>query len=320
MGGEKYFAIARDVRTGTFDGFGLELKSDMTALTVKLGESIRKKYGPDHAHLLFRTLLLDSAGEQKCPKFKTAMLNMQGGECHPIYNDPSREQSKSEAELAVKALELRCKRIMLEMNLPITWWRKAYDYAILIANLYPLSRNVKSRDGDTIRPLEELSAGRLSRRYLNKILRYFCLIGSVARISDNSIIGSDIKHAARYRWGIAWNMIGDVPVWMDPFKWGTTFCSKDYTVHDLKVGENCFDFFGLKQPALKIVMHGPDKAIGLSRFRDYDKEVRSATKTDSKESLGNCDLGDCSNQGAAYDDLERLQIDVPPPPSAIVPP
>ena len=226
------------------------MKSDMTALTVKLGESIRKKYGPDHAHLLFRTLLLDSAGEQTCPKFKAAMLNMQGGECHPIYNDPSREQSKSEAELAVKALELRCKRIMLEMNLPITWWRKAYDYAILIANLYPLSRNVKSRDGDTIRPLEELSAGRLSRRYLNKILRYFCLIGSVARISDNSIIGSDIKHAARYRWGIAWNMIGDVPVWMDPFKWGTTFCSKDYTVHDLKVGENCFDFFGLKQPAL----------------------------------------------------------------------
>jgi hypothetical protein len=24
---------------------------------------------------------------------------------------------------------------------------------------------------------------------------------------------------------------------LDPFKWGTTFCSKDYNVHDLKVGE-----------------------------------------------------------------------------------
>jgi hypothetical protein len=51
------------VRTGTFDG-----------LTLKLGEKIRQKFGPDRAHLLFRTLLLDSAGEQTCPKFKTALV------------------------------------------------------------------------------------------------------------------------------------------------------------------------------------------------------------------------------------------------------
>ena len=113
LDGSKYFAVGRDVRTGVFDGFGLELKSDMTAMTVKLGEAIRQKYGPDHAHLLFRTLLLDSAGEQKCPKFKEAMLNMKDGACEPSWNDPSREKSKSTAELAVKALELRGKAIML---------------------------------------------------------------------------------------------------------------------------------------------------------------------------------------------------------------
>jgi hypothetical protein len=95
--GAKYFAVGRDVRTGVFAGFGLELKSDMTAMTVKLGEAIRKKYGPDHTHLLFRTLLLDSAGEQKCPKFKQAMLDMKGGACDPSWNDPSREKSKSTA-------------------------------------------------------------------------------------------------------------------------------------------------------------------------------------------------------------------------------
>jgi hypothetical protein len=92
----------------------------------------------------------------------------------------------------VKALELRGKAVMLEMNLRITWWKKAYEYAMLASNLYPLSSNIKSRDGDAILPMEELSNGRISRRFCNKMLKYLCVIGSVTRISNNSIIGSDI--------------------------------------------------------------------------------------------------------------------------------
>jgi hypothetical protein len=57
LDGEKYFAVARDVKTGLFDGFGLELMSDMPRLTIKLGERIRKQYGLDHPHLLFQNAL-----------------------------------------------------------------------------------------------------------------------------------------------------------------------------------------------------------------------------------------------------------------------
>jgi hypothetical protein len=53
------------VRTGYFAGFGLERKSDMTIRLVELIEGIRQKFGPDHAHVIFRTLLLDNAGEQQ---------------------------------------------------------------------------------------------------------------------------------------------------------------------------------------------------------------------------------------------------------------
>ena len=41
------------------------------------------------------------------------MDELEGGSCERVYSDPTREKSKSAAELAVKALELRMKGIML---------------------------------------------------------------------------------------------------------------------------------------------------------------------------------------------------------------
>ena len=261
--GENHFAIVRDVRTGYFAGFGLERKSDMTVRLVELIEGIRQKFGPDHAHVLFRTLLLDNAGEQQHnnAEFNQAKNSITGGSVETIYSDPSREKSKSAAELAVKALELRCKGIMLEQSLPVTWWKLAYIEAMEISNMYSLTRNVNSRDGDAVRPLEELSKGRISRQFINKILKYFVLLGTPARISTNKIKGSDIANAARERWGIAYGRVNDVPIWLDPFEKGVTFMSKDYIVHELGSGESFFDFFNLPLPAPKVMIHDPDRGV-----------------------------------------------------------
>eukprot|EP01047_Picozoa_sp_COSAG01_P013903 COSAG01_NODE_665_length_14398_cov_91.714595_4_plen_231_part_00 len=151
-----------------------------------------------------------------------------------VYSDPTREKSKSAAELAVKALELRMKGIMLESSLPVTFWKLAYDEAIEISNMYPITKNITSRDGDAIRPLEEISNGRVSRQFINKMLKYFVLLGTPARISTNKIKGSDVQNSARERWGIAWGRVNDVPLWLDPFQPGVTFRSKDYIIHQLK--------------------------------------------------------------------------------------
>jgi hypothetical protein len=144
--------------------------------------NIRQKYGPDHTHLLFRTLLLDNAGEQSDnnAEFNAAMDGLTGGSCERIYSDPTREKSKSAAELAVKALELRMKGIMLESSLPVTFWKLAYGEAIEISNMYPITKNIASRDGDAIRPLEEISNGRISRQFINKMLKYFVLLAAYA--------------------------------------------------------------------------------------------------------------------------------------------
>eukprot|EP01047_Picozoa_sp_COSAG01_P054682 COSAG01_NODE_6002_length_3907_cov_11.824055_5_plen_150_part_00 len=117
--------------------------------SVFLGTFARQKYGPDHTHLLFRTLLLDNAGEQSDnnAEFNAAMDGLTGGSCERIYSDPTREKSKSAAELAVKALELRMKGIMLESSLPVTFWKLAYDEAIEISNMYLITKNITSRDG-----------------------------------------------------------------------------------------------------------------------------------------------------------------------------
>jgi hypothetical protein len=62
--GSTMFAIARDVKTGLFDGFPLLEKSEMTNKLKVLIENIRKKFGHDHSHLLFSELHMGNAGEQ----------------------------------------------------------------------------------------------------------------------------------------------------------------------------------------------------------------------------------------------------------------
>eukprot|EP01047_Picozoa_sp_COSAG01_P091147 COSAG01_NODE_22815_length_840_cov_1.008097_1_plen_86_part_10 len=85
-------AISRDIRTGYFDGFALVSKSDFTKKFVAMAEGIRRRFGPDHQHLLVRTLLLDNAGEQRSDnsEFATGCEELAGGSCERIYSDPSR--------------------------------------------------------------------------------------------------------------------------------------------------------------------------------------------------------------------------------------
>jgi hypothetical protein len=101
---------------------------------------------------------MDNAGEQQDnhKPFQQMLVDLEGGTCTPIYSDPSREVSKHLAETAVKALCMRMKAILVEQSLPITLWVRAYQEAIYLANRYPLGRNLTSRDGDAVRPLEEI--------------------------------------------------------------------------------------------------------------------------------------------------------------------
>jgi hypothetical protein len=210
---------------------------------------------------------MDNAGEQSDVNklFQLMLLNLVGGACRPIYSDPTREVSKHLAESAVKALELRMKAIMIEQALPISLWVKAYEDAMFIANLYALGRNVNSRDGDAVRPLEEISAGRISRSQINNMLKYFVQFGTPARVSKSKVRGADIQQADRSTLCIAWGRFGDLPQWKDPWT-GHIFRSKDYELFTLAKGQNFYDFFHLKHPSPKVVFQEPtinphDKSI-----------------------------------------------------------
>jgi hypothetical protein len=172
---------------------------------------------------------MDNAGEQQDnhKPFQQMLVDLEGGTCTPIYSDPSREVSKHLAETAVKALCMRMKAILVEQSLPITLWVRAYQEAIYLANRYPLGRNLTSRDGDAVRPLEEMSSGRISRKELSKQLSNFVLFGTPAKVSMSKVRGADLINADRTRLCIAWGRVGDLLQWKDPWT-GDIFRSKDY--------------------------------------------------------------------------------------------
>ena len=104
-------------------------------------------------------------------------------------------------------------------------------------------------------------------------------------------------------------MIGDIPVFMDPFNWGTTFSSKDYSLHELKSGENCFDFFGLKQPAVKVMMHNPHMVTPVGRYESVDKTgdkpaQTDITTTDIQSAITLCEIERLHSQPESYVDRE----------------
>ena len=52
--------------------------------------------------------------------------------------------------------EMGTKAILLQNNLPAEDWPHAEHNAMWLRNRYPLGRNIKSRDGDAIRPLVQI--------------------------------------------------------------------------------------------------------------------------------------------------------------------
>jgi hypothetical protein len=78
-----------------------------------------------------------------------------------------------------------------------------------------------------VRPLEEMSSGRISRKELSKQLSNFVLFGTPAKVSMSKVRGADLINADRTRLCIAWGRVGDLLQWKDPWT-GDIFRSKDY--------------------------------------------------------------------------------------------
>jgi hypothetical protein len=94
----------------------------------------------------------------------------------PVYGDPTRKTSMAMAEIRVQIHALGMKRIMLANSLLIEHWPLASKQHAWLWQRYPRGKDVRSSDGDSVRPLEALSNGRMSRVQISKELLNFTLV------------------------------------------------------------------------------------------------------------------------------------------------
>ena len=253
--GCKYTTVFRDRKSKVFKLIHSVYRSDLIGQIEQLVTELRNNplYNEGKSYKIMTILELDCAGEWRDDnKDWNEMCKRVGIIVH--YGSP--EDKRSLRENSVKQIEMGTKAIMAERNLPIDWWQEAADQTAELRNLIPTSENVVSSDGDAIRPEEELSDGRISRKECDRRLHYHVLVGTPAMVTDNNQPkGSNIDRINRVRWGIAVKMInGDLPLFMDPHS-GSTFRSRSYRLFEMKPGESAWHFCGAEVPRLAQTAH-----------------------------------------------------------------
>ena len=77
------------------------------------------------------------------------------------YSSPDRYITKVKQENAVRVVEMGMKVIMINNGLPLSWWQKAAESAILARNLWPTQLSIKSKADYGASPLELITEGRM---------------------------------------------------------------------------------------------------------------------------------------------------------------
>jgi hypothetical protein len=112
-----------------------------------------------------------------------------------IWTSPDRKEEAHYAERSVGIMEVTVKAMMLERDLPFSWWRHCAEAAVFLLCRFPILSQLSTMpaDGDQFRPLEVVTGGAYSRRQIDRELSYFMTPGSPVLVHDPAVKGSQFQ-------------------------------------------------------------------------------------------------------------------------------
>jgi len=292
--GNKYAAFLRDIGSGWRSEFmWLEYRDDVIGA---LDDTITKlRTDPLFQNLgrpVMQWLRLDLDG----PWLPNASKFVELADKHAFHFDhvsPDKTPhpyGAAHAEVAVLQSERHIASMLLDRALPATWFQRCGDAHVFVTNRLPISSNVKSRDGDAIRPMQEITGFMYSLRMCNNDLHHFEMPGTLCLVYDPKVKGSNLIDL-KGRWGVIVRMEGDIPEFECPFN-GARFRSKNYYVHELPAQWAYWFALGLPEPTFSAPRRkrgrieppagSRDTIIFLKNFTDWVRE----DKTDFPEQPG----------------------------------
>jgi len=149
------------------------------------------------------------------------------------------------AERACGIVEQTIKSILMQSNLPPSWWARAACDAEFLLNRFPVAGAgiLDPLDGDKVRPLEAFTNFWYSRNQINREIHYYVPVGTPTLVYLPRAKGSSLS--PKVRWGIAAGMTRETVKFVCPFT-QDEFQSKSFTAYKLRQGINYAQFLGLK--------------------------------------------------------------------------
>ena len=167
-----------------------------------------------------------------------------------VYSSPDRKEEAHYAERSVGIMEVTIKAMLLERDLPHSWWRYCAESAVLLLNRFPILSQLSTMpaDGDQARPLEVVTKGQYSRRQIDRELSYFVAVGTPVLVHDPQVKGSQLT--PKSSWWVVQGMYREQLVLWSPFTDSLTHAvrkSKSYTAFKLARGLSYNKFLSLNE-------------------------------------------------------------------------
>ena len=180
--GSRYANIFYDKITKVVLSVYLSTRDQALKTTEELIRMVREH--PDfqgHDHQLLSELHLDQAGEFGGDPDFVAMLKRNN--CKMVPKDQIDKRDNAAAEYIIGVIQRRLRTLMIDVNLPPSYWEYAMTNLIDLMNVVPRHDDIISKNEDSPRPMELLSLGRIDRTECNKTVRWYLKTGTPAIIS-----------------------------------------------------------------------------------------------------------------------------------------
>ena len=243
--GSLYCMVTRCLCTGWYaPNLYLELRSDAPAAFEQM--VIRLRADPFYKQLeypIIQRLRHDQAGEYTGAKWNAVCKRLG---IHSEITPAEDKRGSAHAEAAVKHIEIMMKSIMLQTLLPPTFWEEAAEQANFLRRHLPLNRNIISKDGDTMKPEEEITCGLVSRTACARLLAEVVPVGSPCLVYTDKIRGSNLREN-KATWMMALGIYRGMNRFLNIVT-GVTKYSKSFMVMQLPDNQNCYDLLRRTSP------------------------------------------------------------------------
>ena len=244
--GCKYLVILTDEATQFFQFIPLHWKSDAPHEIERWINALRAHPAcKGRPYQVVGNIFTDneSVWDEEASEFQ-AMVDRVGGLLME-YGDPAdHARDNARAEGSNKVVEAGIQSLLYDKNLPPSWWQRAANDVMFLANRLPpysIEANVPP-DGDVPSPIERLLEGYVSRHQVYREIDCFVPVGTPALCHAPKVKGSDLE--PKVRWGISIGQRGKVTRWMCPFT-KSRFRNRSFTSFSLRSGLNWSQFLGL---------------------------------------------------------------------------